>query len=104
MDDGIKELLKYGATFIALIALFYGGTFVLRHTLGTENPMMVVISQSMIPTLGVGDFIFIEAINDFDHVVAAPAPPMCMADTSSNASSGLSTMLLTSPSSSVSVR
>ncbi|MFH2112354.1 MAG: signal peptidase I [Candidatus Bathyarchaeota archaeon] len=74
MDDGTKELLKYGATFIALIALFYGGTFILRHTLGTENPMMVVISQSMVPTLGVGDFIFIEAVDDFDHVVAAPAP------------------------------
>jgi signal peptidase len=74
MDDGTKELLKYGATFIVLIALFYGGTYVLRQTLGTENPMMVVISQSMVPTLGVGDFIFIEAIDDFDQIVASPEP------------------------------
>jgi signal peptidase len=74
MDDGTKEILRYGATFIVLIAVFYGGIFLLRKQLGTENPMMVVISQSMIPTLGVGDFIFIEAIEDFDDVDAAPPP------------------------------
>ncbi len=74
MDDGTKEILRYGATFIVLIAAFYGGIFLLRNQLGTENPMMVVISQSMIPTLGVGDFIFIEAIDDFDDVNAAPPP------------------------------
>ncbi len=74
MDDGTKELLRYGATFIVLIGVFYGGMHVLRNTLGTDNPMMVVISQSMVPTLGVGDFIFIEAIEDFDKVVAAPMP------------------------------
>jgi signal peptidase len=74
MDDGTKEILRYGATFIVLIAFFYGGMFLLRNSLGTENPMMVVISQSMIPTLGVGDFIFIEAIDDFDDVNAAPPP------------------------------
>lgn len=72
MDDGIKEILRYGATFIVLVAFFYGSMFLLRNILGTENPMMVVISQSMVPTLGVGDFIFIEAIDDFDDVVATP--------------------------------
>jgi signal peptidase len=74
MDDGTKELLKYGATFIILLGIFYGGTFVMRRTLGTDNPMMVVISQSMIPTLGVGDFIFIQHINSFNDIVAAPEP------------------------------
>ncbi len=74
MDDGTKEILRYGATFIVLVAVFYGGMYVLRNTLGTDNPMMVVISQSMVPTLGVGDFIFIKAIEDFDDVVAAPMP------------------------------
>ena len=74
MDDGTKEIIRYGATFIVLIAAFYGGMYLLRNTLGTENPMMVVISQSMIPTLGVGDFIFIEAIDDFDDVGVAPPP------------------------------
>ncbi len=72
MDDNTKEILRYGVTFIALIALFYGGTVVLRNVLGTSNPMMVVISQSMVPNLGVGDFIFVESINNFDNVVTGP--------------------------------
>lgn len=74
MDDNIKEILHYGATFIALIAIFYGGSYVLSNTLGTSKPMMVVISQSMVPTLGVGDFILIEAIDDFDNVVIGVPP------------------------------
>lgn len=74
MDDGQKEILRYAATFIALIVVFYGGTVVLRNRLGTSNPMMVVISQSMIPTLGVGDFIFIQSIDDFDAVNKGEPP------------------------------
>lgn len=74
MDENIKEILRYGATFVALIGLFYGGTLLLRNTLGTSEPMMVVISQSMVPTLGVGDFIFIEAITDFDEVSIGDPP------------------------------
>lgn len=74
MDEGKKEILRYAATFIALIAVFYGGTTILRNTLGTSNPMMVVISQSMVPTLGVGDFIFIQSINDFDNVNIGDPP------------------------------
>lgn len=73
MDEGKKEILRYAATFIALIVVFYGATSVLKNTLGTSNPMMVVISQSMVPTLGVGDFIFIQSIDDFDQLnVGAP--------------------------------
>lgn len=74
MDAGKKEILRYAATFIALIAVFYGGTVALRNTLGTSNPMMVVISQSMVPTLGVGDFIFIQSIDDFDTVNIGDPP------------------------------
>ena len=74
MNDGHKEIIRYAATFIALIAVFYGGTVVLRNSLGTSNPMMVVISQSMVPTLGVGDFIFIQSIDDFDTVNIGDPP------------------------------
>ncbi len=74
MDDKTKEILRYGATFIALIAIFYGGSLILRNTLGTSNPMMVVISQSMIPNLGVGDFIFIEAVVNFDNIAIGNPP------------------------------
>ena len=74
MDESTKEILRYVATLVALIAIFYGGTMVLRNTLGTSNPMMVVISQSMVPNLGVGDFIFIEAIKDFNQVKTGDPP------------------------------
>ena len=74
MDEGKKEILRYAATFIALIAVFYGGTMALKSTLGTSNPMMVVISQSMVPTLGVGDFIFIQNIENFDQVNIGTLP------------------------------
>jgi signal peptidase len=47
---------------------------ILRNSLGTSNPMMVVISQSMIPTLGVGDFIFIQNIENFDQVNIGDPP------------------------------
>ncbi|MBT3285551.1 signal peptidase I [Candidatus Bathyarchaeota archaeon] len=74
MNDGQKEIIRYAVTFIALIVVFYGGTVVMRNSLGTANPMMVVISQSMIPTLGVGDFIFIQSIDDFDTVNIGDPP------------------------------
>ena len=74
MDERIKELLKYGLTFIILIGVFVGGNYVLKGVLGTEYPMMVVVSQSMVPTLGVGDFIFVGEITDMGGVVAAPYP------------------------------
>jgi signal peptidase len=74
LDESTKEILRYGVTFVALIAVFYGGTLVLRNTLGTSNPMMVVISQSMVPTLGVGDFIFIESIDNFDNIAVGDPP------------------------------
>jgi signal peptidase len=74
LDDNVKEILRYGVTFVALIAIFYGGSYFLSNILGTSRPMMVVISQSMVPTLGVGDFIIIEAINDFDSVNIGDPP------------------------------
>lgn len=74
MDDGTRELLKYASVFVALIVAFYGGSQLLKGVLGTKYPMMVVVSQSMVPTLGVGDFILVEAIPDLDQVMAAPPP------------------------------
>ncbi len=68
MEDSHREILRYLVTFVALIAVFYGGVVLLRNTLGTSKPVMVVISQSMIPNLGVGDFIFIQSIDDFSTV------------------------------------
>ena len=74
MDDGRRELAKYIAIFIVLMAVLFGGFQFLRATLGTKYPLMVVVSESMVPTLGVGDFILVGQIDDFDEVLAAPPP------------------------------
>lgn len=74
MDERIKELLKYGLTFVILLGVFVGGNYALKGVLGTEYPMMVVVSQSMVPTLGVGDYIFVGEIKNMGDVVAAPYP------------------------------
>ena len=73
MDDRVKEILRYGITFAILIAFFFGGSYILKGYLGSEYPIMVVVSQSMVPTLGVGDFIFVTNVNP-EQIHAAPAP------------------------------
>jgi signal peptidase len=74
LGDGLKEYAKYFAFFVVLAAVLFGGVHVLRSVLGTQYPIMVVVSESMIPTLGVGDFIFVDHIENFDEMVAAPRP------------------------------
>ena len=74
MGDGLKEYLKYFAFFIVIAIVAFGGIQVLKASLKTQYPVMVVVSESMIPTLGVGDFILVGQIQDFDNVVAEPQP------------------------------
>ena len=74
MGDGLKEYLKYFAFFIVIAIVAFGGIQVLKASLKTQYPVMVVVSESMIPTLGVGDFILVGRIQDFDDVVAEPQP------------------------------
>ena len=74
MGEGLREYAKYLIFFIALIAVVFGGVQILRSTLKTQYPIMVVVSQSMVPTLGVGDFILVDHIDDFEEVSAAPKP------------------------------
>lgn len=74
MDPRIRETLKYGVAFAVLIMIFFGGSYVLKGVLGTEYPMMVVVSQSMVPTLGVGDYIIVAQIPDADKITVGPNP------------------------------
>lgn len=74
MGDGVRELTRYAVVLLIIVAAAFGSIHILRATLGTKYPLMVVISQSMVPTLGVGDLISIEHVDDFDGVIAAPAP------------------------------
>jgi signal peptidase len=72
LDDWVKELIKYGLALTVLVTVFFGGSFILQHFMGTRYPMMVVVSQSMVPNLGVGDFIIVGEVTDFDQVQAGP--------------------------------
>jgi signal peptidase len=74
LGEGWKEYLKYFIFFIVLAAIALGGIQVLKMTMKTKYPIMVVVSQSMVPTLGVGDFILVGQITNFDEVEAAPSP------------------------------
>ena len=48
---------------ILLFAVTYGGVEALRIGLGTESPLMVVSSGSMVPTLNVGDIIIVRGVD-----------------------------------------
>lgn len=74
MGNHVGEYTRYSVVLIILVAAAFGSIHILRATLGTRYPLMVVVSQSMIPTLGVGDLISIRRVDDFGGVVAAPQP------------------------------
>jgi signal peptidase len=74
LDPRIKDIIKYGVAFAVLLLAFFGSTYILRGALGTEYPMMVVVSQSMVPTLGVGDYIIVAKIQNTNQIKAG-APP-----------------------------
>jgi len=68
------DLAKYIVVFVVLLAGSLGSIHILRATLRTQYPLMVVVSQSMVPTLGVGDFILVGRIDSFGEVTAASQP------------------------------
>ena len=72
--EGWKEYLKYFFFFIILAGIALGGMQVLKSSFKTKYPIMVVVSQSMVPTLGVGDFILVGQIEVFEDVVAESMP------------------------------
>ncbi len=72
--EGWKEYLKYFFFFIILAGIALGGMQVLKASYKTKYPIMVVVSESMVPTLGVGDFIFVGQIDDLEGVVTESMP------------------------------
>ena len=74
MGDGRGEIARYAVVLVVLVAAAFGSIHVLRATLRTQYPLMVVVSQSMVPTLDVGDFILVEHVDEFNGLVAAPRP------------------------------
>ncbi len=74
MNSSAREAIKYGLAFALLLLVFFGGSYVLKAVLGTEYPMMVVVSESMVPTLGVGDYIIVAKVPDASQLNVGPAP------------------------------
>ncbi len=70
----MKEYLKYFAFFVVIAIVAFASIQALKISLKTQYPIMVVVSESMVPTLGVGDFILVGQVSDFDDVVAEPQP------------------------------
>lgn len=66
--------LLYTSAFLLLVSISLGSIHLLRAMMGVPHPLMVVVSQSMLPTLGVGDLILVGSIEDFDDIKAAPPP------------------------------
>lgn len=62
--ESIKLITLYALLFFGI----FGGFFILRALTGTEYPIMVVVSESMEPTLGVGDYIFLQGVTLFDSI------------------------------------
>ena len=74
MAETIKEYIKYFGFFIILAVAAFGSIELLKTSMGVDYPLMVVVSESMEPTLNVGDFILVSEIRDFDGVIASPSP------------------------------
>jgi signal peptidase len=62
-----KKQKKEAIIALVLVIIAVGGTFgllgILRLSLKTDNPLVVVISDSMEPTIDVGDLLVIQGVN-----------------------------------------
>jgi len=74
LTESVKEYIKYIGFFVILAVAAFGSIELLKTSMGVDYPLMVVVSESMQPTLNVGDFILVSGIKDFDNVVALPPP------------------------------
>jgi signal peptidase len=68
VESTVKFFKKNPAARVILLILIlfaatYGSVEVLRIIVHTESPLMVVSSESMVPTLNVGDIIFVRGAN-----------------------------------------
>jgi len=58
-----KPLIRALCLVALVFVMAYGGMAVARAALGTETPVMVVPSRSMVPALEVGDIVIIRGID-----------------------------------------
>lgn len=71
--ESLKLIILYALLFLGT----FGGFFILKGLTGTEYPIMVVVSESMEPTLGVGDYILLHGVTDsieLGDIIVFPKP------------------------------
>jgi signal peptidase len=66
--DYVQTVIMIIAVILAVLIFWYG----LKFTFRTEYPILAVASGSMEPVLYAGDLIFVEGVQNFSNIHAAP--------------------------------
>jgi signal peptidase len=67
-----NEWVKTGIMLAIVLIAFFGFWFGLRFSMGTEYPLLAVASESMVPTLNVGDLIIVHGMTNASEIYAHP--------------------------------
>ena len=67
-----NEWVKTGIMLAIVLIAFFGFWFGLRFSMGTEYPLLAVASESMVPTLNVGDLIVVHGVANASGIYANP--------------------------------
>lgn len=65
----VKEVVEIVIFIVVLFTVTFGTFWILQASLKTKTPMVVVISESMVPTLNVGDLLFVKGVGDPEEIV-----------------------------------
>ena len=69
-----NELIKTAIILAILVTGTIGFMLGLRTVLRIDNPLMVVASESMVPTLNIGDIIVVRGELNVSEIKASPIP------------------------------
>jgi len=67
-----NEWVKTGIMLAIVLIAFFGFWFGLRFSMATEYPLLAVASESMVPTLNVGDLIVVHGVTNASEIYAHP--------------------------------
>jgi signal peptidase len=67
-----NEWVKTGIMIAIILIAFFAFWFGLRYSLATEYPLLAVASESMVPTLNVGDLIVVHGVSNPAEIYAHP--------------------------------
>jgi signal peptidase len=68
------EHIIYAIVLLIVFGVFFGGGNFTVKILGMNYPIMVVVSESMSPNLGVGDFITVGNLGDLEELIVGSPP------------------------------